>query len=114
MITTDTPVVLIRDPNRDPLEGVGLATAAGILVPLDRRAALAMTAIGTSDRAVPGTTAIARDFNHRLAWQARRAIFHHPEDDPLDGMALPQPREREIHADGLDEFLAAQRSRRLE
>lgn len=99
LITTDAPVVLVRHPNSDPARGVGLASAGGVLVPLDRRVGLLMTLIGAPDNVVPGTTAWAREFNQRLAWEARRAIFHHPDDRPLDGIELLEPRNREVHVD---------------
>lgn len=96
LITCDAPVVLVRDPLSDPSRGVGLGTAGGVLVPLDRRVGLLMGPIGAPDNERSGTTMWARDFNQRLAWNARRAIFHHPEDSPLDGIELPEPRDQEI------------------
>jgi len=94
LVTTDAPVVLLRHPASDPSSGVGLARAGGVLVPLDRRVGLLMTLTGAPDKVVPGTTAWAKAFNQRLAWAARRAIYHHPDDNPLDGIELPEPRDR--------------------
>jgi hypothetical protein len=58
-----------------------------------------MTEIGGDDDTGPGTTKLAKDFNQLLARNARRAIFHHPDDQPLEGIELPEPREREIYVD---------------
>jgi hypothetical protein len=45
---------------------------------------------------VPGSAKIAADLNQPVANNARRFLFHHPSDDPLAGLALPQPRPREL------------------
>jgi hypothetical protein len=45
---------------------------------------------------VPGSAKIAADINQAVANNARRFLFHHPSDDPLAGLALPQPRPREL------------------
>ena len=45
---------------------------------------------------MPGVTKTAVDLNRATAGNARRYVFHHPDDDPLHGLVLPQPREREL------------------
>jgi Protein of unknown function (DUF4238) len=96
LITADSPVVL-RPMLRHPAgTSVALGDAAEVQVPLDRRAALFMTAPGRGDQVVPGSARIAADLNQAVASNARRFIFHHPADYPLAGLVLPQPRPREL------------------
>lgn len=38
-----------------------------------------------------GGVFITSPFNQAMADNARQAIFHHPADDPLAGLDLPQP-----------------------
>ena len=45
---------------------------------------------------MPGSAKIAADLNRAVADNARRFLFHHPYDDPLAGLALSQPRPREL------------------
>ena len=105
LITSDSPVVLVRDPDSEAWRGVGLATAGGVLLPLDRRVGLFMTRTGDPDNVLPGTTAWAREFNQQLALAARRALFHHPDDTPLEGIELPEPRDHELVVDSLNKLL---------
>jgi hypothetical protein len=91
LITSDSPVVL-RPMLRYPAgTSVAVGDAAEVQVPLDRRAALSMTAAGRRDQLRPGSAKIAADLNQAVANNARRFLFHHPSDDPLAGLALPQP-----------------------
>ena len=94
LITCDNPVHLVPAPDHPRWSGIGLVTAAQIFVPLDRRMALLMGDTSDSDKGVPGTTAIAKRFNGALAWNSSHAIFHHPDDDPLIGIDLPDPGRR--------------------
>lgn len=96
LVTTDTPVVLMRGPGDDPPMPVGTVTAGGILVPLDRRVALVMIERGDPDLELAGDAVLARALNQQVVAQARRAVFHHPEDDPVDGLELPQPSAHEV------------------
>ncbi|MCX4400029.1 DUF4238 domain-containing protein (plasmid) [Streptomyces sp. NBC_00053] len=96
LITTDTPVVLMKGPGQGLGLPIGTASAGGVLVPLDRRMALIMGEPHTEDFPLSGSTSIAKALNQRLVWNARRAAFHHPEDDPLCGLELPQPRDTEV------------------
>jgi hypothetical protein len=96
LVTSDSPVVcrpMLRYPSGT---AVAIGNAAEVQVPLDRRAALSMRVTGQEDRLVPGSTKIAADLNQAVANNARRFLFHHPSDDPLAGVALPQPRPREL------------------
>jgi hypothetical protein len=43
-----------------------------------------------------GVTAYARYSNSCSVNNARRMVFHHPQDDPLHGLALPQSRTSEV------------------
>ncbi|MEU5934542.1 DUF4238 domain-containing protein [Micromonospora sp. NPDC047187] len=94
LATSDHPVVLVADPDRPQWSGVGLRTAGAILVPLDRRAALWMEAPKAADEQLAGTAAVANVYNWLVVGQAHKALFHHPDDDPLAGIDLPQPRGR--------------------
>jgi hypothetical protein len=75
---------------------VAIGDAAEVQVPLDRRAALSMTAPGRGDQRRPGSAKIAADLNQAVANNARRFLYHHLSDDPLAGLALPQPRPHEL------------------
>jgi hypothetical protein len=99
LVTSDNPVVLIPADDHPSFLGVGISNAGGILVPLDRRVGLLMIGKGTRDGIVPGTTTMANDFNIRIAGNAHRAAFHHPGDDPLAAITLPQRRDRITNAD---------------
>ncbi|MGX1223465.1 hypothetical protein [Streptomyces ambofaciens] len=55
------------------------------------------------DFVFPATTKVAKELNHRLAWNARKELFHHPDDNPLDGIELPPAREREMEISQLPE-----------
>jgi hypothetical protein len=107
LITSDSPVVL-RPMLRTPA-GVTLAVAnaGAVQVPLDRRAALTMSALGRGDSQVSPSAKIAADLNQAVAQNARRFLFHHPSDDPLVGVTLPQPRSRELSSTAEAAALAA-------
>jgi hypothetical protein len=96
LVTSDSPVVLRPMLKYPAGTSVAVGDAAEVQVPLDRRAALSMTAVGRGDRLAPGSVKIAADLNQAVANNARRFLFHHPSDDPLAGLALPQPRPREL------------------
>ncbi|MFJ2793962.1 DUF4238 domain-containing protein [Streptomyces sp. NPDC087290] len=105
LITTDTPVVLMKPFGQDPQLPIGTATAGGVLVALDRRVGLIMANDQLGDAQIPGTPALANSLNQRIAWEARNHIFHHPDDTPLQGLALPPRREREVEGTDLRQFL---------
>ncbi|MFA1543495.1 DUF4238 domain-containing protein [Actinomadura monticuli] len=94
LITCDAPVYLAPAPDHPEWAGIGLATAGTILVPLDRRVALLMGEVGAPDARAAGTTLLYKQYNQALAWNARTAIFHHPNDPLFDGLELPEPKKR--------------------
>ncbi|WP_030276367.1 DUF4238 domain-containing protein [Streptomyces sp. NRRL B-24484] len=110
LLTSDHPVALAAGPNATEHTAVGVANAGAIILPLDRRAAIIMYDPAPDFR-LPGTTRLARFINQHVAWSARAAVFHHPDDNPLDGIQLLPQRGPElqfshapddlIHPDGL-------------
>jgi hypothetical protein len=96
LLTSDSPVVLLPMLRYPAGTSVAVGDAAEVQVPLDRRAALSMRAAGRGDQLVPGSAKIAADLNQAVANNSRRFLFHHPSDDPLAGLALPEPRPREF------------------
>lgn len=95
LITSDTPVTLIRNLNDDPNYGVGFMTAWGIIYPLTRDAGLLMNdATMLAERNVPvervraaefdfvqeGTTMTEKFFNGHTADAASMWLYHHPDD----------------------------------
>ena len=103
LLTTDIPIVLMRGFGEDPRAAVGSMTAAGVLTALDRRVALVITGPGEEDLQLPGDVDLARALNQNLLSGARRVVFHHPDDDPLQGLQMPEPREREVKVGPLPE-----------
>ncbi|MFE1463938.1 DUF4238 domain-containing protein [Streptomyces nigra] len=104
--TSDHPVTLAVAPDHPRWQGVGIATAELFLVPLSRRAALTIqprhrfpqTQMGAQhvpDFIQQGTTAIARSINQETAARARKYVYHHPDDAPLEGLYLPNPETRD-------------------
>jgi hypothetical protein len=106
LATSDHPVYVV--PNEELTRvgmGTGIENATVIHVPLTRRHSLAMyqpsavppqlAALG-HDISQRGVTATALYSNSCTVNSARRFLFHHPDDAPLAGIYLPQPREREV------------------
>jgi hypothetical protein len=89
-------VTLVREENMPSLLGVGIGNAAAILMPIDRRAAIIMASPGHDDFVVRTRTKLAMELNQRFACNARRELFHHPDDTPLQGVELPPVRDREM------------------
>jgi hypothetical protein len=96
LATSDAPVVLIPEPGYPEFLGVGIENAAEIYIPLDRRVSLSITSQGTGDAHQAGVVKTALYCNDAMARNARRYLFHHPDDDPLQGLHLPPPRTREL------------------
>jgi len=97
--TSDSPLVLIPGSDVDlRTSGVGLGTAAELYIPLSRRVALLMGSLDSDDRSrsVPGTTAIAKKLNQHILYSAHTCVFHHPDDNPFDGLVVPSPRQRQV------------------
>jgi hypothetical protein len=104
--TSDHPVTLAVAPDHPRWQGVGIATAELFLVPLSRRAALTIQPrrrfpqLPTWVERVPdfikkGTTAIARSINQETAARARKYVYHHPGEAPLERLYLPNPETRD-------------------
>lgn len=96
LATSDTPVVLIPAADYPDSLGIGIANAGEIYVPLDRRVGLSMASLGSGDRRIHGVAMTALYCNDAMAKNAQKYLFHHPEDDPLSGLELRQPRAREL------------------
>ncbi|RSN44890.1 hypothetical protein DMC64_18560 [Amycolatopsis sp. WAC 04197] len=106
LATSDHPVHLV--PYEEMMRmgrGTGIENAMVIHVPLTRRHSLAMyqpaavppqlAALGCDIRQ-PGVAATALYSNSCTLNSARRFLFHHPDDAPLAGFDLSEPREREV------------------
>ncbi|UNM11258.1 DUF4238 domain-containing protein [Streptomyces formicae] len=97
IITSDHPVSLAVAPGYPAWQGVGIFTADLFLVPLSRRCALTIqpknlrNGVEIPDFTVSGSTKIARSINQETAIGARKCIYQHPEESPLQGIHLPQP-----------------------
>jgi len=94
LVTSDNPVHLVPAPDHPEWSGVGLATAAQIFLPLDRRVGLIMGEVGGKDMQAAPSADLARRMNAALAMSATAAVFHHPDDNPLVGLELPAPHQR--------------------
>jgi Protein of unknown function (DUF4238) len=96
LATSDTPVSLVGRRSRYGVEGI--MDAQEIHVPLDRHVCLSIMEPGGSDYRIPGSAKGARWLNEKTVSNARRFLFHHPEDDLLTGIVLPEPRTRELRS----------------
>ena len=106
LVTSDCPVALVPSADARPDDGVGLATAAGFLLPLDRRAFLVIRGEEGEDFRLRPHTSLARSFNQKIVLDARHSVFHHPEDNPLVGLVVPKAATREMDIRGdLQAFL---------
>jgi hypothetical protein len=121
LLTSDHPVSLVTDTDHPAWREVGIATAALFLVPLSRRAALTIQPRWRFEKfgyppidvdKVPdiqqaGTTQIALSVNQETAWRARRYIYHHPLDDPLGRLSLPdvEPDRRPQFSSSIDNMI---------
>jgi hypothetical protein len=98
LLTSDNPVAMWRDGVNDDPFGIGVATADEFWFAVNRRCALGLSAIpipAPELRLAPNRT-LAININQLLANGAWDWIFHHPDDNPLDGVVLP-PRRRPYH-----------------
>jgi hypothetical protein len=106
LITSDSPVGLVRNRKDEPWRGVGYMTAWGITFPLTRKLGLLMGSIeelidlgipikavheGRADSAQAGSTTLERFFNDHTAANASEWLFHHPDDEQFLPAALPEP-----------------------
>lgn len=95
LLLPDHPVTLVRGDEVPSFRGVGIGNAAAILVPIDRRAAVMMASPGHDDFVVRPHAKLAMELNQRFADNVRKELFHHPDDNPLQGIELRPVRDRE-------------------
>lgn len=110
LATSDHPVHVVPNPDLTALgTGTGIENADAIHVPLTRRLSLSMHLRATlpaglshvnNDISSQGVAATALYSNSCTVNNARRMLFHHPEDFPLRGLELPDARTREVAASG--------------
>lgn len=97
LLTCDHPVSLVAPQDFDGLSGFGLATADAYLVPISRRIALAVRPHRDDpDVRVPGSTVLWKVVTGQVLGNARKYLFHHPEDRIPDGVVVPPPRSVEL------------------
>ncbi|WP_435060115.1 DUF4238 domain-containing protein [Streptomyces sp. bgisy060] len=99
LATSDVPVVPLPDEHTTERTAAGLRSAGGLYFPLSPRTALFIGPPGThprTDQILPGSTRLARLFTAATVRWARDCLFHHPDDDPLRGLDLPEPRRGEV------------------
>lgn len=121
LATSDTPVVLVLGAEARAMGlGIGIGTAGEIFVPISRRVGLHLGNLPPLDHepASPmearGTSPFARWSNQHTLWNARRIVYHHPDDNPLEGLDKPGERLSEMRisvTDGLTRAFARQQGR---
>jgi hypothetical protein len=115
IITSDLPVSMFPGRDHPRWSGVGIATAGSFVVPISRRRVLLVQhrkdlarpgmPEDIPDSKVPGVTGYATQFNQSTAAAARRYVFHHPDDTPLHGIRLPEPRSYDQGNPGVDRMV---------
>lgn len=97
LVTCDHPVSLVPPADLHPFIGVGLATASAYLMPLNRKLGLIVRPqdYGT-DMEISGTTSLWKSFTETVLQNARKYVFHHPEDSIPSDMMMPEPRNLEL------------------
>lgn len=103
LITGDHPVSMIAGAGHPSSIGVGIMTAGAFVLPLNRYTGLIMSDAdyaGAPDGDLPPSTALAQMFVDATVGSTRRYLYHHPDDDPFNGRALPLPRQSEISHTG--------------
>ena len=110
LLTCDTPVLLVPRSDKPAWEGVGLLTAWALAIPLSRNIALLMTdpsrlaehvtrefvASGAVDDVESPSAVWARSLRALTIRNARRFIYHHPDDSHLVPEDLHEPASMEI------------------
>lgn len=118
LITSDSPVGLVRDPQEHPSHrGVGYMTAWGITFPLTRKLGLLMSSPdalidrkipvedvhkGAADMNQPGTVKIEKFFNLHTVANASEWLFHHPADEKFVPEPLPEPTPVAVAMSGIE------------
>lgn len=115
LITSDSPVSLIAQPDAKPWSGVGFMGAWGVTFPVSRKVGLLLGDIGpVMDAGVPvekvwageidvvqiGTTQMEKFFNGYTVNGASKWIFHHPDDGDFVPADLPDPRPVDVNMSG--------------
>lgn len=108
-VTTDHPAFLVPEPDAPGWQGVGLANAAALGLPLSRTHALMIQLSGAASGAPDTGWSLSADnvrsLNYAIISEARQAIYHHPSDRPSEWFGgLPDPRDQEVQmvsGDGL-------------
>jgi hypothetical protein len=95
LVTCDRPIALYQQPeNRQPLMGIGVATADEVIFPLDRTNLLVMhnyPDIGEHVIPADPSQTIA-DCNQMIVHNARHEVYAHPDDiDAVLALDLPDP-----------------------
>lgn len=92
--------------------GTGFGTAAELYVPLSRKVGLSLGQLSDPDldtnlttQELPGNAKLAAMCNQYTVWNARRAVFHHPADRPLEGLDILGERRPEIDISNVDELI---------
>lgn len=106
LITSDTPVSLVPQPEAEPWEGVGFMTAWGVTYPLTRKLGLLMNdpmplarqnvpvqtvRDGRFDFVQTGSTAMEKFMNANTIDSASMWLYHHPDDERFVPDRLPEP-----------------------
>lgn len=116
MLACDTPVFLIAREDAPEWMGAGLLSAWALGLPLSRTTALLMTdpgpiaehttrehvASGALDQTFPASVKLARALRGHTISNARRFVYHHPDDAALVPALLPEPTSSEIIAPDSD------------
>jgi hypothetical protein len=103
LLTSDTPVGLLPNPDAPPDAALGVGSAWIILFPMSPTVGLMMAAPecgdqlddvahGRTDAILNGSTYLAKIFNETTIDSARDFLFHHPDDGNLVPEQLPPPR----------------------
>lgn len=102
LMTGDHPVSLYVCPkNRNPLVGVGIATADEIWCPLDPRHVLMMTKDPIGDRLMHVDSGFAAAINQNTLAYSYEEVYFTPGLDPLASLTWPPAVEPLFMADGL-------------
>ena len=97
LVTCDHPVALVPPADVPAFMGVGLATASAYLMPLNRRLGLIVRPHDYgSDIEIDGTTSLWALFTEMMLQNARKFVFHHPEDSIPSDLIIPRPRKAEL------------------
>lgn len=100
LATSDHPVSLCVSDQHPKFMGVGIANTDLFVVPMARRVAIGiqprqrLIAAGFAsqfadhvpDFVAPASTKLARAMNQETAARVRRYLYHHPDDEPFEGL----------------------------